>query len=137
MTERAGWSDTEVSLPRLEALWRTFDAVDVASADVVGFCGGKTRGPQMTTACGDVKRTGVAVDGGAMVVVASWSRKTCVVDVSLDGLGDVVVEPNVPGLQCALAAEKSRAPISRSPSSRSLAHCLWCTAQRSRPASRA
>ena len=32
---------------------------------------------------------------------------------------------------------RQRAPISRSPSSRSLAHCLCCTARRSRPTSRA
>ena len=54
----------------------------------------------MSTTCGDVKRTAFVVDGGALVVVASWSRKTCVVDVSLEGLGDMVLEPNVPGLQC-------------------------------------
>ena len=70
MTERAGWSDTDVSLPRLGALWRTFDAVDVASADVVGFWRREDARAVMTTACGDVKRTAFVVDGGAMVVVA-------------------------------------------------------------------
>ena len=111
MTERAGWSDTDVSLPRLGALWRTFDAVDVASADVVGFWRRDDARAVMSTACGDVKRTAFVVDGGAMVVVASWSRKTCVVDVSLEGLGDMVLEPNVPGLQCGTPPKKAGANI--------------------------
>ena len=111
MTERAGWSDTDVSLPRLGALWRTFDALNIVSADVVGFWRREDARAVMTTACGDVKRTAFVVDGGAMVVVASWSRKTCVVDVSLEGLGDMVVEPNVPGLQCRTPPKKAGANI--------------------------